>query len=133
MADEIVTIASFSTPIEANLAKMKLESAGIIVFVADEYTIGMNWLYSNALGGVKLQVPESMACGAREILNLQTEQPPTDGLAKVDVCPRCESTNIEDFLDKRGSVLTWLFLGIPLLLPSEKKKCSNCGYRWKLP
>ena len=132
MTDNLVTLATFSTPIDANMAKSVLESAGIPVFIADEYTIGMNWLYSNALGGVKVQVPESVACEAREILALQTEQPSTDELSATDTCPQCGSKNTEDFLDKRGSFFTWLLLGIPLLLPSEKKRCRNCGHSWKL-
>ena len=133
MTDKLVTIATFSTPFDANMAKSVLESAGIPVFIADEYTIGMNWLYSNALGGVKVQVPESVACEAREILALQTEQPAPDKLSETDTCPQCGSRSTEDFQDKRGSFFTWLLLGIPLLLPSEKKRCHNCGQSWKLP
>jgi len=133
MADKLVTIATFSTPFDANMAKSVLESADIPVFIADEYTIGINWLYSNALGGVKVQVPESVACEARGILALQTEQPATDELSATDTCPQCGSKNTEDFMDKRRSFFTWLLLGIPLLLPSEKKRCRNCWHSWKLP
>jgi len=133
MTDKLVTIATFSTPFDANMAKSVLESAGIPVFVADEFTIGMNWLYSNALGGVKVQVPESVACEARGILALQSEQHSTDESSAIDTCPQCGSKNTEDFQYKRGSFFTWLLLGIPLLLPSEKKRCRNCGHSWKLP
>lgn len=133
MTDKLVTIASFSTPLEANMARLKLESAGIPAFVADEYTIGMNWLYSNALGGVKLQVPESMISEAQEIMASQAEQQTSDELATADACPQCGCKNTENFLDKRGSFITWILFGIPLLLPSAKKKCCDCGHNWKLP
>lgn len=38
-----------------------------------QYTIGINWLYSNALGGVKLQVMEADAEKARDILQNQMD------------------------------------------------------------
>ncbi|MFT5450914.1 MAG: hypothetical protein ACI9N9_000394 [Enterobacterales bacterium] len=53
-----IQIASYSFPHEANIAKASLEAAGIPASIADEYTINMDWLYSNALGGVRLFVPQ---------------------------------------------------------------------------
>ncbi len=64
----LITVASFSFPHEAHIARAKLDSEGIPATLADEYTIGMQWLYSNALGGVKVQVPEPYAQQAVEIL-----------------------------------------------------------------
>jgi len=127
VTENFITIARYSTPYEANLAKGSLESAGIPVFIADEYTIGMNWLYSNALGGVKVQVPESMAAQAYELLsyNVPTIEKEYNGLS----CPKCGSKKCVDFLDKRGPFITWLLLGIPLLFPLIKSKCEDCGYR----
>lgn len=130
MTEQLVTIGSYSTPYEANMVKSRLEATGIPAFVADEFTIGMNWLYSNALGGVKVQVPESLALDAQEILNSGVDSPTTDELATVDACPQCVSQNTESFLDKRVSFLTWIFFGLPLLLPRSKKKCRDCGYLW---
>ena len=131
MTDKLVIIGRYSTPYEANMAKSKLESAGIPAFVADEYTIGMNWLYSNALGGVKLQVPGSLASEALALLDAEAGSPTTDELATDYACPKCGSKNSEDFLDKRGSFLTWVLLGLPLFLPSKKKKCRDCGHVWR--
>ena len=130
MTEKMVTIGSYSTPYEANLVKSQLESAGIPVFIADEFTIGMNWLYSNALGGVKVQVPESLVQEAQELLATEFETPPTHDLT-TPTCPQCGSKNTGDFLDKRRSFLTWMLLGFPLLLPSNKKRCGDCDYRWK--
>jgi hypothetical protein len=132
MTDKLVTIGSYSTPYEANMVKSQLESAGIPVFIADEYTIGMNWLYSNALGGVKVLVPESLALEAQELLATEFETPPTRDLTTA-TCPQCGSKNTGDFLDKRSSFITWIFSGFPLLLPANKKKCSDCDHRWRSP
>jgi hypothetical protein len=130
MSGNLVTIGSYSTPHEANMVKSQLESAGIPVFVADEHTVGMNWLYSNALGGVKVQVPESLASEAQQILTSEAESPET-GVSDAETCPECLSTNTEDILDKRSSFLTWILFGLPLLLPVEKKICNDCGHRWR--
>lgn len=132
MSEKLVTIGSYSTPFEANMVKSQLESAGIPAFIVDEYTIGMNWLYSNALGGVKVQVPETLVSEAKEFLATEVE-PPATNEDSTATCPECGSKNIEDFLDKRGSFFTWLLLGLPLLIPSMKKKCSNCGHLWRSP
>ena len=43
----MVTIATFSFPYEAQIARAKLDSEGIPATVADEHTINMQWLYSN--------------------------------------------------------------------------------------
>jgi hypothetical protein len=130
MTGNLVTIGSYSTPYEANMVKSQLESAGIPVFVADEHTVGMNWLYSNALGGVKVQVPESLASEAQQILTSEAE-PSETGVSDAETCPECLSTNTEDFLGKRSSFLTWIFFGLPLLFPVEKKICNDCGHRWR--
>jgi hypothetical protein len=69
MSDELTLIASFSHPFEAHLAKGKLESEGIEAYIADENIVGINWLYSNLVGGVKLKVREIDREKALEILH----------------------------------------------------------------
>jgi hypothetical protein len=66
--DNWITIISFTYPHEAHLAKAKLESEGIEVQIKDEYTVQMNNFYSNALGGVKIQVQKKNLNDANKIL-----------------------------------------------------------------
>jgi len=130
MTESLVIIGSYSTPYEANLVKSQLESAGIPAFVADEYTIGMNWLYSNALGGVKVQVPESLALEAQALLASGSDTQPTHE-SDTATCPQCGSRNIVDSTDKTSlifSILICIFFWLPLL--SQTKKCGDCGHRW---
>jgi hypothetical protein len=68
MSDALTLIATFSHPFEAHLAKGKLESEGIEAFIADENIVGINWLYSNLVGGVKLKVREEDKERALKIL-----------------------------------------------------------------
>jgi hypothetical protein len=70
----LTTIARFSFPFEAQIAKSKLEAMGIPAFVADEHTINMDWLYSNAMGGVRLQVLQEQADEAIALLKEDNSQ-----------------------------------------------------------
>ncbi len=70
MADEIkeemVTIERYTDMLEAELAKGRLDSAGITSFLAGE---NAGRLYGNGLDSVQLQVPASEEEDARAILN----------------------------------------------------------------
>jgi hypothetical protein len=80
MAGKLVTVGTFDMPTEAHLAKGLLEANGLETFLADELTVGVAWHLSNALGGIKLQVPETdveRATGilaAREDASLDAEE-----------------------------------------------------------
>ena len=63
-----IQIASFSFPHEAHIAKASLDAANIPASIADEHTINMDWLYSNALGGVKLFVDEEHEIEAKALI-----------------------------------------------------------------
>ena len=52
------TIASFSQPVEAHMLRSRLEAEGIVAYLRDENMIALDWLYSNALGGVKVDVAD---------------------------------------------------------------------------
>jgi hypothetical protein len=75
----VVTLRHFFTLPEALLAKSILDSAGIQGYLIDENTIRMDWFYSNALGGIKLQVRETDAAAAAELLDQQASNVQDDG------------------------------------------------------
>jgi hypothetical protein len=68
MNDELVTIATFDNTVQANLVRNQLAAAGIRATLVDEHTVGMNWMLSNAIGGVKLIVREEDYDDAAKIL-----------------------------------------------------------------
>lgn len=143
---ELVTIATFSHPLEAHIVKGRLESEGIWSFVAGENMVN-NWLFSIALGGVKLQVREEdveraqmvLADGPgeidweegeedqeREIYEAVTEEEP-------ERCPRCASHKIRyEKFEKGAMTLSWLLLGFPIPFLRKEWVCQNCGYYWKV-
>lgn len=135
MEQRLVTIAQYQDLPSANIAQAKLESQGIISFLDNEYTIGMNWLYSNALGGVKLNVPEEFAKDAILILNENSGLPeapdPEAGLLSKSSCPKCGSTEIESKNFTRKFAALTLLLSLPLFFFLKRSTCRNCGYVWK--
>jgi hypothetical protein len=68
MNEPLTTVATFGTPVEAELARNRLEEKGIAAVVVDAETVGMVWHMGGALGGVKVQVAESDAAKARAVL-----------------------------------------------------------------
>ena len=54
----MTTVATFTTPEDAHLFRMFLESRGIRGVLLDEYFVQLFWNYSNAIGGVRLVVED---------------------------------------------------------------------------
>jgi len=63
------TLASFNLPMDAHLLRARLEGSGITAYVRDENLITLDWLYSNAVGGVKVDVMDEDYEKALELLN----------------------------------------------------------------
>lgn len=132
-----VTIATFSHPTEAYIPKTKLESEGIWAFVADADTVTANWLYSNAIGGVKLRVREKDVERAVAILNQVADPIEWDEEAlgepdDDDICPACGSLNCRyERYAMHWVFLSWLILQFPLPILKKKWKCEDCGHTWK--
>jgi len=66
----MVTLATFSKVEEAHLLRMRLEDGGVPAYLRDENTIQIDWLYSNALGGVRVEVDEENVEAAKAILEI---------------------------------------------------------------
>ncbi|WP_136523375.1 putative signal transducing protein [Geomonas ferrireducens] len=134
MAGRLVTIAQYRDLPEAGLAKSKLEAAGILCFLDNEYTVGANWLYSNALGGVKLNVPEENAEEAKAIIeeNIEYIEPEeSEGLLSDSACPACGATDIETKNYTRKFAAISLLISLPMFLFRNRYCCKSCGHRWK--
>ena len=135
MPGELVTVGSYSTSYEANLVKSGLDAFGIDAILIDEHTINANWVWSNLLGGVKVQVAESEIGDALQLIQAEPMDEQDEKDVWVDtgiICPACSSSNTRYFLDKRGSFLTWLVLGFPVLPSVSKRACTNCGHKWRI-
>ena len=133
----LVIVGRFREPALAHLAKGKLESEGITSFVRDEYLVGVDWEYSLAIGGVKLEVAEEDAERAIEILKEDHSEDISEvqeGLGDSDSddkCPKCGSGDlIWEKSSRKFGALALLF-SLPLIFMGKSCKCRSCGYRWK--
>lgn len=140
----LVTVQIFTLPTEASLAQLRLESNGIACFLKDDATIGVMNLYSNALGGVKLQVEENDAEKAREILTeagfIPKENAPKkiiqiidqDSVTDKTKCPYCSSDNIDTVVNPNIWVVIFYFiLGVIFPIFKSWEKCYDCEKEWK--
>ena len=146
MQPQLVTVAAFNMPYQAHLAKSRLEAEGIPVFIRDEHLISINWFYSPALGGVKVQVPDVHLQEAQQILASTPDVALTDeeALSATPIeepgpeppgtmeCPHCGSEGfveelhypVERFLNGLLLGLPWLWLGRPLM-------CRACRHTFR--
>lgn len=136
---QLVTIASYSNPIEANLYKSKLESYGISCFLIDENLVSLVPFYSLAIGDIKLKVPDNESQRALEILsdndnaelsdhftlNAENENPETNK------CPYCLSSNLYQNKYSKKSLLSFLIIGFPIPIRKTSYRCFDCGFEWK--
>ena len=122
------------------MLRMRLEAEGMPAFVAYEFHIGNNWLWSTALGGVEVQVWHRLAKEARDVW-----QRCRDGEFRNDLvaefgdiddplCPHCGSRNYW----KRRPVSVMIFFAILLPLGGFPAWgwvyfCRKCGTKFELP
>ena len=127
----MITIARFSKPEDAHLFRLKLGAAGIEAYVQDENTVQLYWLYSNAIGGVRVQVSEADLEAVRELLAEDVE----DEEEAVSVqCPSCGSEEVKSREPLiRLDFLSMAVLGFPLPLFNSTHRCDKCGRKWRSP
>ena len=120
-------IATYSKVEEAYVAGSFLEANGVPFAVRDENMVTTNWLYSAAIGGVKLEVDDADMERARELLELPVER---DIILQ---CPYCGSGNTRL---RELSVLTAAmigFLGFIFPARSVTVDCLDCKRSFKQP
>ena len=81
MVEKLVTIATYSNPIEANLAKLKLASEDIDCFLAGEHAVAV---YGGIVGEVKLQVRQSDVEKAKEVLSRPPDETEPEDIEDED-------------------------------------------------
>lgn len=123
---ETVTLRAFDNYFSANILLTRLRDAGIECYLKDEYTITIDPLLSNALGGIKLIVKKEKLQEAIDTLHALENQeiiPP--------VCTLCGGKEFIEVPVKNANnyvkgMLTWLFKG-DNEVTDIFYKCANCG------
>lgn len=126
----LVTVARYSLPSEAQIYRGRLEAEGIPAFIADDHIVNMQWLYSDAIGGVRVQVPAPYEERARIALGVKWEK--CLGEDEVEYCEQCGSSDIELYqIGKRAAFIMVLGFKIPWFPVRNGFKCNNCGFRYR--
>jgi hypothetical protein len=94
MAGKLVTIARFDLAGQAHIAKNALEAVGIKSVLADEQTVAMDWLLSNAIGGIKVQVLEEDA--ERAVTALEESLGSDEPVDEETMAAEAEATETEE-------------------------------------
>ncbi|MGA4815746.1 hypothetical protein ACPA9J_13600 [Pseudomonas aeruginosa] len=127
----------FPIPWRRRSLALRLEAAGIPAFVADELTITMQWLYSNALGGGAAQCPGVVCRGRRRSAKLATDESEAlraeQGSSEFQ-CLRCGSDQVAWKVDGRRLAFRGiLLLNVPLRPIRRRLVCEVCGFRSEVP
>jgi hypothetical protein len=133
----LVPVNSYRDPIEAELAIVRLEQAGISATLVDKYLTSIQWLYSNAIGGVKVMVEDADLDAARKALN--EVQPPglrtlPEAIESVGIearCPSCGSEEVHASRLQRNAAAISLLVNLPLIAWRKSWVCDACGHAWR--
>lgn len=99
--DDYITVLTFTYPYEAAIVRGRLESEDIECFVQDELTVQMHPFFSNAIGGIKLQVKASDLAQAVAILK------DSGYLTEEDLQPPKSLLRLNRFLSKIPLINKW--------------------------
>jgi hypothetical protein len=122
-----VVIRTFQNYFNAHITMTRLRSEGIDCYLRDEFTVTVDPVLSNAVGGIKLIVNNNQLEEANKLLQQFDEE-----YRQSAVCPRCGNRTIElvpkqTTANLATAVLTWL-LGSYAISPKNIYQCSSCNY-----
>lgn len=128
-----VVVGNAPQPMDASLLQMELEAHGIDSVQDGEYTVAIDPLLSNAIGGIRVLVAEADEAAAREVLAEFYRKRREDETALERTCPACGAENAQRV--KRSPVF-WILIVITLgifslLVPWRRFECPECGHRWR--
>jgi hypothetical protein len=130
----LVTVRQHRELSEAQVARGVLESAGIACYLRDENAVRLEWVWSNLLGGVRLQVREEDRQAAEEILTQpipEQIQLDDDEHFNQPRCPRCSSLDIHFQAIHERLRMASVLAFYPIPLPKRAWICASCNAEWR--
>jgi hypothetical protein len=135
---DLIAVATFDTVAEAAVVQALLEADGIRVHASNSGLVGLDWSFSQALGGVRLLVPSARVAESRALVDAyrrgdlaavdDVDSPPA-----AEVCPRCGSARVvAEASTRQKGLLVVLTLGFGAMFPTRatRRSCRDCGHRW---
>ncbi len=122
---EFVPVRSFDSYIEANILMGRLEDENIVCTLKNEYSVTINPVLTNSVGGIQLCVAAVQLERCLELLKCFEVKSPT-------VCPDCKSTSTKQINQQTTPTnlieRLLVFLLGPTALPQKiLELCSACG------
>jgi len=127
---EFIPVKTFDSYITANIWLGKLQDAGINCYLKDEYTVTIDPLLTNAVGGIKLCVDAEQIEECRELVFAFEHQD-----KQSQRCPFCNSLNVT-YLNKPGptnwftAIAMWAFGSYPVSAAKHVYHCFDCGHEF---
>jgi len=121
-----IPVKTFDSYITANIWLARLQDAGIECYLKDEYTVTIDPVLSNAVGGIKLCIEEShLHDGLQLVAAFENEN------RQKQECPKCGSLNVQ-YVTKPGatnwmSAIVFWILGSYAIGAEQVYHCYNCG------
>ena len=124
---ETVTLKTFDNYFSANIILGRLQQAGVHCYLKDEYTVTIDPILCNAIGGIKLVVKTEDAAAVNKLLDAYHLE-----YMLSATCPKCGSNNFVQVTKKEAAnyltaIFTWLFSNYAVA-PNYVYQCGNCGY-----
>lgn len=124
---ELVTVKTFDNYFSANITLTKLHAEGVECYLKDEYTVTIDPILTNAVGGIKLVVKKEDEEMVRQLLAEYDKE-----YMKAATCPLCGSHSFV-YITRAGAtnfltaIFTWLFSSYAVA-PEYVYHCEKCGY-----
>ena len=127
-----ITIAACSQTLEASMIQMELDAAGIESELENEFTVGVDPLLSNAVGGIKISVLTEDVEKARQVMEKYYETKALEEEQKARTCPKCRYRNGNPVRRPNWiGILSVLTLGaFSLFYAWPKYSCPSCKHKW---
>ncbi|HMN06369.1 MAG TPA: DUF2007 domain-containing protein [Flavobacteriales bacterium] len=133
---DLVPVRFYDDPLEAHMDRCLLENEGMAAFVHDEHIVGLNRLFSYAVGGVKLKVRHGDLAEARRILDITDHRPFLDAAGQPISCLQCGSQELMASTTTPRSakgIFHWLVALLFAVYPISvirSYQCLHCGHQF---
>lgn len=139
-SEQLVTAATYSESVEAQMGRSALSAHGIRAFIADEHVATLTPHYIGRSLGIRLQVRRADLERAAEILRPPAadddreldELDEDDEAAELDgpKCPACSARYAYREWALGQVLVILVLLGLPLLVLKKRWHCRRCDAYW---
>lgn len=126
---DYLLLRSFDNYISASITLARLNEEGITCYLKDEYTVTIDPILSNSVGGIKLMIHPEDIDEARDLLAGYDKD-----YRESLTCSRCGSHNVE-YISKPGvknwltALLSWLFSSYAIAA-EQVYHCYECSFEF---